>query len=307
MTKRKHTTNTQRYKDRLGERRAVCMTALFASLCLCGSPSPLLAAEQARLITLGGDVTEIVYALGAGDDVVAADTSSVFPPAAAALPKVGYQRQLAAEGVLALSPTLILASDEAGPPAALTQLRDAGVAIEIIAADDSPEGAVAKVRRVAAKLGRREAGEKLVADMQAALAHAAADRTRVASSPRVLFVYARGAGTVSVAGRATSADAMIRLAGGRNAIEAFDGFKPLTAEAAVAAAPDVVLMLSRGLDSLGGADAVWAQPGLAQTPAAHSRRLVVMDDLYLLGFGPRTGAAVADLARQLHPELATAQ
>jgi iron complex transport system substrate-binding protein len=123
----------------------------------------------------------------------------------------------------------------------------------------------------------------------------------------VLFVYARGAGTVAVAGRATAADEMIRLAGGRNAIDEFDGFKPLTAEAAVTAAPDVVLMLARGIDSLGGADSVWAQPGLAQTPAARGRRLVVMDDLYLLGFGPRTGAAVSDLARQLHPELTAAQ
>ena len=304
MRKDPLTTKPHTHETASEGRRAMFIIALLASLGLCASSD---AAERARLITLGGDVTEIVFALGAGGDVVAVDTSSVYPPDAAALPKVGYQRQLAAEGLLALSPTLILASDEAGPPPVLVQLRDARVPIEIIAGDDSPEGAVAKVRRVASTLGRREAGEQLVADMQAAFARAAAERARAASSPRVLFVYARGPGTLFVAGRATSADAMIRLAGGRNAIDAFDGFKPLTAEAAVAAAPDVVLMLSRGLDSLGGADAVWAQPGLAQTPAARSRRLVVMDDLYLLGFGPRTGAAAADLARQLHPELATAQ
>lgn len=264
-------------------------------------------ADTPRVITLGGDITEIVYALGAGGTVVAADTSSVYPPEAAALTKIGYQRQVAAEGLLALNPTLIIASDDAGPPAALTQLRDAKVRVEVIAADDTPEGAAGKVRGVAKVLGREKEGERVVADLTAALAAAERERAGASSAPRVLFVYARGAGTVQVAGRGTSADAMIRLAGGRNAVEEFEGFKPLTAEAAVAASPDVILMLARGMESLGGADAVWAQPGLAQTPAASGKRLVVMDDLYLLGFGPRTGAAVADLARQLHPELATAK
>ena len=296
VTKRSH---------RIRRRRRGALQALLFALV---ASNGVHAAEARRLVTLGGDVTEIVYGLGGGADVVAADTSSVYPPEAAALPKVGYQRQLAAEGVLALNPTLILASDEAGPPAAITQLRDAGVTVETIATDDSVAGATTKIRRIAELLGLREAGERLIADMNAALAGAERERARARSaSPRVLFVYARGAGTVSAGGRSTAADAMIHLAGGRNAIVEFDGFKPLTAEGAVAAAPDVVLMLSRGIESLGGADAVWAQPGLAQTPAAQNRRLVVMDDLYLLGFGPRTGAAVAELTRQLHPELATAQ
>jgi iron complex transport system substrate-binding protein len=255
-----------------------------------------------RLVTLGGDITEIVYALGAGDQVVGADTSSVYPAAADALPKVGYQRQLAAEGVLSLRPTLILASDEAGPPAALRQLRDSGVRVEVIAAEDTPEGAARKITQVAALLDRAAAGQRLVADMRAALT-AAAPQQAAGPAPRVLFIYARG-GTLSVGGRDTAADAMIRLAGGTNAVAELEGFKPLTAEAAVAAAPDVILMLRRGVEGAGGAAAVWAQPGLAQTPAAARRRLVVMDDLLLLGFGPRLGEAVRELARQLHPELA---
>jgi iron complex transport system substrate-binding protein len=144
----------------------------------------------------------------------------------------------------------------------------------------------------------------MVGTMQSSLAAAGAERASAGGAPKVLFVYARGAGTLMVAGRATPADAMIRLAGGRNAVEDFDGFKPLTAEAVVAAAPDVVLMLSRGVESLGGPAAIWTQPGMAQTPAAAQQRLVVMDDLYLLGFGPRLADAVRDLGRQLHPELA---
>jgi iron complex transport system substrate-binding protein len=256
-----------------------------------------------RLVTLGGDITEIVYALDAGDLVVGADTSSVYPEATAALPKVGYQRQLAAEGVLSLRPTLILASDEAGPPAALQQLRDGGVRVEVIGGGDTPEGAAQRIAQVAAILARPEAGRRVVTQMQASLATADRERAAATSAPRVLFIYARG-GTLAVAGRDTAADAMIRLAGGRNAVAELEGFKPLTAEAAVAAAPDIVLMLSRGVAGAGGPAAVWQQPGLAQTPAAAQQRLIVMDDLYLLGFGPRLGDAVRDLSRQLHPELA---
>lgn len=277
---------------------------LIVTILLLAAGQSAAADAPPRLVTLGGDITEIVYALGAGDQVVGADTSSVYPAATNALPKVGYQRQLAAEGVLSLRPTLIIASHEAGPPTALTQLRDSGVRVEVIAGGETPEAAATKITQVAALLGRAEAGQKLVADMQAALAAAERERAEADSKPRVLFIYARG-GTMAVAGQNTAADSMIRLAGGTNSVAELEGFKPLTAEAAVAAAPDVILMLSRGVEGAGGAAAVWAQPGLGQTPAAAKQRLVVMDDLLLLGFGPRLGDAVRDLSRQLHPELAS--
>jgi iron complex transport system substrate-binding protein len=122
----------------------------------------------------------------------------------------------------------------------------------------------------------------------------------------VLFIYARGGGTLMVGGTGTPAAAMIRLAAGENAVSAFDGFKPLTAEAVTTAAPDVILVPSRGLATLGGVDGLVAQPGIALTPAGKARRVVAMDDLLLLGFGPRLGSAVRELAILLHPELAQA-
>lgn len=278
--------------------------SFFLAVALGATAAGAASEPRARLVTIGGDVTEIVYALGAGDMVVGADTSSVHPEATESLPKVGYQRQLSAEGILALRPTTVIASDEAGPPPVLSQLRDAGVRVEIVAADDTPDGAARKIGHVAALLDRPTAGTQLIATLRATLAEAARERATASSAPRVLFIYAR-AGTLAVAGRDTAADAMIRLAGGRNAVADVEGFKPMTSEAVVAAAPDVLLMLNRGVDSAGGAAAIWAQPGLALTPAAAQRRLVVMDDLYLLGFGPRLGEAVRDLGRQLHPEIAS--
>ncbi|WP_026369533.1 ABC transporter substrate-binding protein [Kallotenue papyrolyticum] len=256
--------------------------------------------DTSRLVTIGGTVTEIAFALGAGEQVVAVDTSSTYPPAAAQRPKVGYQRQLAAEGVLALNPSAILISSEAGPPEAIEQLRSAGVPLISVPIEYSVAGAQQAIRSVAQALGRIEQGETLIAQMERELAEARQVMAGFSDRPRVLFLYARGPNTVNAAGRNTPAQAMIELAGGQNAITEFDGFKPLTPEAAAAAAPDVILMFESGLESLGGIEGLLQVPGIAQTPAGQQRRIVAMDGLYLLGFGPRLGAAVRDLAQALH-------
>lgn len=270
---------------------------LFAVLTLAAT----LGHAAERIVSLGGPVTETVYALGAGDLLVGADTSSVYPTAATKLPQVGYQRTVAAEGVLALRPTLVLATDEAGPPATLEQIRGAGVKVVLAPSGHSVAGAQAKVRAIAAALGKTPEGERLAAEIGRQAAEAQAIVAKRGASPGVLFLYARGGGVMNVAGAATAADAMITLAGGRNAVSGYENYRPLTAEAAVAAAPDVILTLDRGLASVGGVEKLLEQPGLSLTPAGKAKRVLAFDDLYLLGFGPRTGAAIADLAKALAP------
>lgn len=260
-----------------------------------------VAAGPLRIVPLGGPVTETVYALGAGDLVVGTDTSSVYPEAATKVPQVGYQRTLAAEGILSLKPDLVLATDEAGPANVLEQLRAAGVRVILVPGEHSVAGAQAKVKAIAAALGRDAGGEKLAATIAEQAEEASAILARSTLRPKVLFLYARGAATLNVSGQGTAADAMIALAGAQNAVTGYNGYKPLTAESAVAAAPDYLLMLERGLSSAGGADGVLAQPGLALTPAGQNKRIVALDDLLLLGFGPRTGQAIAELVRALHP------
>ena len=255
-----------------------------------------------RIVSIGGPVTEIVYALGAGADVVGVDTSSTYPQAATQLPQVGYQRRLSAEGVLSLQPDVVLATSDAGPPVALEHLKAAVEVVEIPAVY-TVAGAEAKIRLIAQTLGRKDQGEQLVDTLRRDLAAAAAAVRQTRSQPRVLFLYARGLGTLYVSGTGTAADAMIRLAGGVNAVTEYADFKPFTPEAVVAAAPDVLLMLARGLDSLGGVEGLLKLPGIALTEAARQRRIVAMDDLYLSSFGPRLGAAVKDLAIHLHPDL----
>ena len=255
-----------------------------------------------RLVSVGGSVTEIVYALGAGADVVGVDTSSTYPEAATQLPQVGYQRRLSAEGVLSLKPDVVLVSSDAGPPVALEHLKAAVEVVEVSSAY-SVAGAEAKIRTIARILGREDQGEKLVGTLHCDLATAQAALNQVRSQPRVLFLYARGLGTLYVSGTGTAADAMIRLAGGVNAVSEYEDFKPFTPEAVVTAAPDVLLMLSRGLESLGGIEGLLQLPGIALTEAAKHRRIVAMDDLYLSSFGPRLGAALRELIFHLHPEL----
>jgi len=261
------------------------------------------AAGAERLVALGGDVTEIVYALGAGDRLVAVDATSDHPPAAEALPDLGYFRRLAAEPIVALEPDLVLASAASGPPVVLEQLRAAQVPVAIVPDDAGVDGVVAKIAAVGRALDRDAAADALAAEVEGEVARA---RERVADlehRPRVLFVLNVGRGAPLAGGEGTSAAAIIELAGGRNAVGGFEGYKPLSQEAALAAAPDVVLVPDHTAAAAGGPRALLDRPELRHTPAAAAGRVVAMDGLLLLGFGPRLGEAVSALARALHPDL----
>jgi len=252
--------------------------------------------EPSRIVSVGGAVTEIVYALGFGDRVVAVDTTSVYPPAADARPKVGYMRQLAAEPILALAPALVLAEQDSGPPAVLDQLRAAGARVTLISDDYSPYGIIKKIEAVGAALGVPERAQALAGNIRREIDAALAAVAQGKSQPRVLFLLSVGGATPLAAGRETSADGMITLAGGVNAIDGYEGYKPLSAEAAVAAAPDIVLVTERSLAQLGGIDSIATIPEISATPAGRARRIVAMDGLLMLGFGPRTPVAVTTLA-----------
>jgi iron complex transport system substrate-binding protein len=255
-------------------------------------------------VSIGGALTETLYALGAQGDLVGADTTSLFPDAARQLPSVGYARALSAEGVLSLRPTLVVASQEAGPPAVLRQIEAARVPLALLDADHRFEGVVARSQRLAALCGRVEAGRVLAAELTQRWAQTQDQVARHAAggkpAPRVLFVLSHSMTQVRVSGSGTAADAMLRYAGSVNVLAGVDGYKPLTPEAAIAAAPDVILATEQGLQAAGGIDGLLKAPGLAQTPAGRARRVVALEALLLLGFGPRLPQAVATLADTLH-------
>ena len=251
-----------------------------------------------RIVSLNGDITEIIFALGMGEYVVGVDSSATYPPERTkTLPNIGYQRRLSAEGILSLNPTLVIGDEAAGPPETLAQIRAAGVPLAITADPPSLDAPQQKIRFVAQALGIPQRGERLAAQVEAEIAAARDLARRIANPPHVLFLYLRGTDVQQVAGRNTPVDVMIAAAGGINA--AADAgiveFKPLSPEVVIAAQPDVLLVLDKGLESVGGVDGLLKIPGLADTPAGRQRRIIALDDLYLLGMGPRTGQALTDL------------
>lgn len=260
------------------------------------------ASKGPRLVSCGGAITEIVYELGAQDQLAGTDTTSVYPPAALKTPKVGYLRQLSAEGLLSLKPDALIATSEAGPSVVLDQLRQAGVKVELVTTDHTWDEVLRKtaaVGRAAAREAQaRDLSQKLDAQWKETAAKVAAWK---GERPRVLFILAHAASPM-VAGQGTAADALLSLVGAVNVMQGFKGYRPMTAEAMASAAPDFILTSTEGIEALGGEEKFWQRPELRLTPAWKRRNagsLVHMDALQLIGFGPRMPATVSQLHERM--------
>ncbi|WP_299843507.1 hemin ABC transporter substrate-binding protein [uncultured Roseovarius sp.] len=257
---------------------------------------------HAEVLSIGGSVTEIVFALGEGHRLVARDTTSVYPPEADRLPDVGYMRALSPEGVLAVAPALILSEEGAGPPETIAVLQSADIPFVTVPLVQDGAGIAQKIRIVGDALGVPEKADVLATNVEAEFAQALATAQGATATERkrVLFVLSTQGGRVLASGTDTAADAIIQLAGGENAVTGFSGYKPMTDEAISRARPDVILMMDRTDDH--GADnrSLLSMPAFRPTPAAKNDAVVRMNGLYLLGFGPRTADAVTDLNQAIY-------
>ena len=256
--------------------------------------------EGTRLISLFGDVTEIVYALGAEAILVARDASSIYPPEAEGLPNLGFAGALNAEAMLGFEPTLVIGTSLAGPPGVLEQLEQAGVRVLILDELKGLDAPQIKFRVIGEALGIPRRAEELALDVekrtQAVMAAAQTDKPL-----RVLHVYIRRGGLQLVSGQGNEAQTIIEAAGGIDAAAeaGIVGWQPLTPEALVAADPDVYLVMDRGLEVIDGIEGLLAIPGMSETKAGRGEYIISMPDLYLLGFGPRLPEAIADLSEYL--------
>ncbi|MDH4412451.1 MAG: ABC transporter substrate-binding protein [Rhizobium sp.] len=283
-------------------RRKVLSTVAIALSLPLVLPLAASAKDAERIVAIGGTVTEIIYALGEGNRVVAVDTTSLYPPEATTKPNIGYVRQVSAEGVLSQKPDLIIAEAGAGPVDSINILKASGLAYVSIPSPPETATIPEKIRAVGQAIGRAEKAEELARSVEASI-KAVDDKVKAASGPKkkVLFALSLANGRVMAAGSQSSADAMIRLAGGENAVSTVTGYKPLTDEAVIAAAPDVILVMSGGGQHL-TAEKAFALPALAATPAGRNKAFLTMDGLYLLGLGPRAADAARDLNAMLYPE-----
>ncbi len=243
-----------------------------------------------RVVSVGAALTEILFALDHGDRVVGVDSSSLCPASAQTLPRVGSHRQVHAESILALSPDTLFVSDGVGPGAALDQLRAGGLDVHVVASPTSLAGARDRILEVGRSVGAEAQALELVTDWPTV--------PSTPSGPKVAFLYARGAGTMMLAGHGTGIDEVVEAAGGQ-LVGDWDGFRPVFAEALVSMAPDVLLMTTRGLESMGGAEGLKAVPGLSLTPAGRNQAVLHLDDVLLLSLGPRTPQAIDTLRVQL--------
>jgi iron complex transport system substrate-binding protein len=242
-----------------------------------------------------------VYALEANDLIVGVDTTSIYPDAARSLPSIGYSRTLSAEGVLSLSPSQILCTEDAGPPVVLQQIQDAGIRIQRIPAHHTFTGVCDRVIAIGQAIHQPTRADQLKLQLQqqwARIEDAIKAKPFPSAAPRVLYIHSMNPSQVMVSGQETNANAMIRYAGLRNAMDGFRGYKPLTPEAVIMANPDLILVTDQGLQAIGGRSQLARLPGMKRTKAILSQKVISMDAVYLLGFGPRMPDAVITLHRQ---------
>ena len=277
-------------------RSAFLITAVLASV-------PVAAAQQ-RIITVGTSLTETVYALGEGSAMVATDNSSRdYIPQTKLLPSVGAFRTINAEGIISLKPSLFLATVDAGPPEAILQIRSAGVETVVVARNYKLDEVRASIRQVAKLLHKERRGEELIVSLNRDMESTAARLKSMPTKPRVIFC-GLGANMPggNLSGRNTRIAEMIELAGGINPITQFDGFRPLTEEGVIAAAPEIIVMTERSFERAGGLEGVKRLPGIALTPAGKTGRVIPVSDMYFQGFGPGIGKAVRELASRFYPD-----
>ncbi len=256
-------------------------------------PATAMAADCPRTLSIGGAITEIVYKLGKEECLVGADTTSTYPKASSKLPMVGYQRMLNAEGILSLEPELIIHTEQAGPPAVIEQIDQAGIKRVEIKEQPSLDAVYQKIEAVAEAFGVEQEGLVLIEELKQQKEELDTAET---DKPKVLFIMQHGGGAPMAGGKTTAADAIISLAGGENVVD-FDRYKPLTPEALATLNPDIIVTTDESMAQMGGVEGLLQTPGIALTAAGKSKNIVSMDALLVLGFGPRTIEAAQELSK----------
>lgn len=259
--------------------------------------------SQKRIVSVSGANTEILYALGMGDKIVGTDTTSDYPKAAKNTPKIGYMRALSTEGVLSLKPDLIILTEEAGPPPVLHQLKEIGIKILELKAARSIKDIQRNIEIIADELDIKPKAQDVLSKIQIDMDLLKKAKQTSPLKPRIMIILQYGGGAPMVAGTNTAANAIISLSGGQNVVTQYEGYKPLTPEAALKMQPDYILVTQMGLELAGGLDAFMKIPGINLTKAGQEKRIIAMDAQYLLGFGPRT----AEAALMLHRHYLNAQ
>lgn len=248
-----------------------------------------------KIVSVNGTMSEIICALGLQTSLVGVDVTSTYPASLQNVPKVGHNRQVSSEGIVALAPSLVVGLENDLKPVIVEQLTAANIKTHLFNQEFSVEGTKQLIRASGTYFNQVAKATALITQLDKDIALV----KKAAVKKKVLFIYARGTGTMMVSGTGTAIDKMIQLSGGQNAVTAFVDYKPLTSEALIAANPDVILLFDNGLESLGGVDGLLKVQGINQTNAGKNKKVISMDGQLLTGFGPRLGKAMSELSLKL--------
>ncbi|WP_246101698.1 heme/hemin ABC transporter substrate-binding protein [Pedobacter westerhofensis] len=279
----------------------LAMAFLALSLGACNNNTQEAAAtlpDSTKIVSLNGSISEVLAGIGLEKNIAGTDITSNYPESMKSKPKVGHNKNINAEGVMALQPDLIIGLKKEVSPALAAQFKAAGVKLLLVDQDYSIEGTKKMIHLLADSLHASAKGDSVIKVLESDLAKVPAPAAG-AQKPRVLFIYARGTGTMMVGGTGTAVDKAIALAGGQNAVTEFADYKPLTAEALVKANPDIILLFDSGLQSLGGAAGLAKVQGIKETNAGKNNKIISMDGELLSSFGPRLGIAIQELGAKL--------
>lgn len=268
----------------------LCITVLFTTAF---NTNQSLSAM--KIVSVNGTMSEIVCSLGLENSLVGVDVTSTYPASLDKVAKIGHNRSVSSEGIVALSPSLVVGLQNDLKPTLIEQLTASNIKIQLFKQELSVEGTKKLITEAGVYFNQSAKATALIAQLDKDIALV----KKPSVKKKVLFIYARGAGSMMVSGTGTSVDKIIQLSGGQNAVTSFVDFKPLTAEALIAANPDVILLFESGLESLGGVDGLLKIQGIDQTNAGKNKKVITMDGQLLTGFGPRLGKAMIELASKL--------
>ncbi len=265
-------------------------------------------ASRVLALDMSGSIAATIQGLGLGDTLVGRDQSTTFPGTEDLPVVTGDGHSISAEAVIAVEPTLVITDGSIGPRDVVEQLRDVGITVVFVENESSFEGAAALAEQVAAVYGVDEAGVELAQRIRDEVETTTREIKQLLPAPkdrlRMIFLYIRGgSGIYYLFGEESGADEIIEALGGIDIAgeQGWDGMKPMTDEAIAAADPDLVLVMTHGIDSAGGVDGLLAEkPALALTQAGENRRFVDMADGDVLSFGPRSAEILEALARAVY-------